>query len=122
EENVVEMFSRDGKTYVRINDYDMLRELFGDLLRELQRIKSEGDFEAGKRMIEDYGIKIDPVLHEELLERYEKLDLAPYSGYMNPELVAVTDDAGNIIDVEVKYIDDFTGQMMKYGREYSFLK
>ncbi|MFN2379210.1 MAG: dihydrofolate reductase [Bacteroidales bacterium] len=122
EENVVEMFSREGKTYVRINDYDRLRELFGDLLRELQRIKSEGDFEAGKRMIEDYGIKIDPVLHEELLERYEKLDLAPYSGYMNPELVAVTDDAGNIIDVEVKYIDDFTGQMMKYGREYSFLK
>ena len=121
-ENVVEMFKRDGKSYVRVNDYEKLRELFGDLLRELQRIKSEGDFEAGKQMIETYGIKIDPVLHDELLERYAKLDLAPYSGYMNPELTPVTDDEGNITDVKVRYIDDFVGQMMKYGKEYSFLK
>lgn len=121
-ENVVEMFKRDGKTYVRVNDYDRLRELFGDLLRELQRIKSEGDFEAGKQMIESYGIKIDTVLHNELLERYAKLDLAPYSGYMNPELIPVMDDDGNITDVKVRYIDDFVGQMMKYGKEYSYLK
>lgn len=121
-ENVVEMFKRDGKSYVRVNDYEKLRELFGDLLRELQRIKSEGDFEAGKQMIESYGIKIDPVLHDELLDRYAKLNLAPYSGYMNPELTPVTDDDGNITDVKVRYIDDFVGQMMKYGKEYSFLK
>lgn len=122
EENVVEMFSKDGKTYVRINDYDKLRGLFGELLKEMQRIKSEGDYEAGKEMIENYGIQIDPDLHQELLERYSKLNLAPYSGYMNPNLIAVTDDEGNITDVKVKYVDDFVGQMMIYGKEYSFLK
>jgi len=121
-DNVVEMFTRDGKTYVRINDYDSLRELFGDLLSEVQRIKSEGDFEAGKELVETYGILIDPVLHGELIERYAKLDLAPYSGYINVNLVPVTDNEGIITDVKVEYVDDFLGQMMKYGKEYSFLK
>jgi dipeptidyl-peptidase-3 len=95
--------------------------LFGNLLSEVQRIKSEGDYEAGKQLVEEYGIKVDSELHAELLERYEALNLAPYSGYMNPVLHAVKDDLGNITDVTVEYIDDFLGQMMKYGREYSFL-
>ncbi|MEZ5012387.1 MAG: hypothetical protein R2744_12760 [Bacteroidales bacterium] len=121
EDGVIEIFSRDGKSYVRINDYDKLRELFGSLLKEVQRIKSEGDYEAGKNLVEEYGIKVDPVLHAELLERYAKLNLAPYSGYMNVNLVPVTDNDGTIKDVKVEYVDDFLGQMMKYGREYSFL-
>ena len=83
-ENVVEFFKRDGKTYVKINDYNKLRILFGELLKEIQRIKSEGDFEAGKKIIEDYGVKIDPKLHTEILERYAKLNLAPYTGFVNP--------------------------------------
>lgn len=120
--NVVEMFTSEGKSYVRINDYDRLRELFGQLLKEVQRIKSEGDFEAGKLLIEKNGIQVDPVLHTELLERYAKLNLAPYSGYMNVNLVAERDVDGNITDIKVEYIDDFLGQMMKYGKEYSFLK
>ena len=120
-DNVIEMASRDGKTFVKINDYEKLRVLFGEMLKEVQRIKSEGDFEAGKNMIETYGVKIDPVLHAEILARYEKLNMAPYSGFVNPVLVPVVDAEGKITDVKVEYCSDFLGQMMEYGKKYSFL-
>ena len=119
--NVVELFKSNNKSYVRINDYKMLRELFGELLNEIQRIKSEGDFDAGKKIIENYGVKIDADLHTEILKRYDKLNLAPYTGFINPKLIPVFDNAGEITDVEVEYVDDYLGQMMEYGRNYSFL-
>ena len=119
-DNVVEIFRRDGKSYVRINDYNMLRTLFGKLLREIQRIKSEGDFEAGKNLIEDYGVKIDQKLHAEILQRYAKLNLAPYTGFVNPYLFPVLNTNGEITDIRVEYTDDFLGQMMYYGENYSF--
>ncbi len=120
-DKVIEMVSRDGKTFVKINDYVKLRVLFGDMLKEVQRIKSEGDFEAGKNMIENYGVKIDPALHAEILARYEKLNLAPYSGFVNPVLKPVIGAQGKITDVQVEYCSDFLGQMMEYGKKYSFL-
>lgn len=120
-ENVVEVVNRDGKSYVKINDYNKLQTLFGTLLKEIQRIKSEGDFEAGKALIENYGVKIDQKLHAEILERYAKLNLAPYTGFVNPELVPVIDSKGDTIDITVEYVDDFLGQMMTYGKNYSFL-
>lgn len=120
-ENVIEMVERDGKVYVRINDYAKLRTLFGEMLAEVQRIKSEGDFEAGKELIENYGITVDPVLHAGILERYAGLNLAPYTGFVNPMLTPVLNSKGNITDITVEYIDDFIGQMIFYGRNYSFL-
>ncbi len=120
-DNVIEMVKRDGKTFVKINDYYALREKFGMLLKEIQRIKSEGDFEAGKELVENYGVKIDQELHSEILERYAKLGLAPYSGFINPTLVAVTDNSGVIIDIKVRYNEDFLAQMLDYGKKYSFL-
>jgi dipeptidyl-peptidase-3 len=119
--NVVEIVLHEGKTYVRINDYNKLRILFGELLKEIQRIKSEGDFEAGKKIIEDFGVKIDPQLHSEILERYAKLNLAPYTGFVNPYLLPVYDANGKITDITVEYTNDFLGQMMYYGKNYSFL-
>ena len=95
--------------------------LFGELLREIQRIKSEGDYEEGKKLIENYGVKVDPDLHAEILERYAKLNLAPYTGFVNPELVPVFNDIGAITDVEAEYVNDYLGQMLEYGRNYSFL-
>jgi dipeptidyl-peptidase III len=120
-DNVIELVKKDGKTYSRINDYERLRELFGQLLREIQRIKSEGDFEVGKALVENYGVKVDPVIHKEMLERYEKLNLAPYTGFINPLLVPVLDGDGNIVDVKVEYKDDYLDQMLYYGKNYSFL-
>jgi dipeptidyl-peptidase-3 len=120
-DNVVEMIHRDGKTYVKIHDYDKLRTLYGELLKEIQRIKSEGDYEAGRKLIEDYGIKVDPALHAEVLERYAKLHLAPYSGFVNPYLSPVHGSDGSITDIKVEYTDDYLGQMMYYGKHYSFL-
>lgn len=120
-DNVIEIAKRDDKTYVRINDYARLRNLFGEMLKEVQRIKSEGDYEAGRNMIENYGVKIDSTLHREILARYEKLNLAPYSGFVNPRLIPVTDKEGRITDVKVEYCSDYLGQMMEYGRKYSFL-
>jgi dipeptidyl-peptidase III len=120
-ENVIETFRREGKSYVKINDYRKLQTLFGELLKELQRIKSEGDFEAGKKLVEDFGVKVDGQLHKELLERYEKLHLAPYTGFVNPKLVPVLDANGEITDVKVECVDDYLSQMMNYGKEYSFL-
>ena len=120
-ENVVELFKKDGKSFIKINDYLKLRNLFGELLREVQRIKSEGDYEEGKRIIENFGVKVDPVLHSEILERYKNLNLAPYTGFVNPDLIPVYDADGRIKDVKVEYVNDFLGQMLDYGRKYSFL-
>jgi dipeptidyl-peptidase-3 len=119
--NVVELFKNNGKTFVRINDYLSLKQIFGELLKEIQRIKSEGDFEAGKKIIENYGVKINADLHEEILRRYDKLNLAPYSGFVNPKIIPVFNDYGEITDVEVEYVNDYLGQMMEYGRNYSFM-
>jgi dipeptidyl-peptidase-3 len=120
EDNVIEKKTRDGKTFFVVNDYEKLRDLFGQLLRELQRIKSEGDYEAGKALVENYGVKVDPELHAEVLERYESLNIAPYSGFINPVLEPVMED-GEIVDIAVKYPDDFSRQMLYYARQYSFL-
>ena len=121
-DNVIEKKVRDSKTYFVINDYDKLRELFGELLREVQRIKSQGDFEAGKALIENYGVKVDPELHQEVLARYATLNSSPYSGFINPEFIPVTDADGNITDVQVEYPDDFREQMLGYSERYGFLK
>ena len=121
DEKVIELFKRANKTFVRINDYKKLRVLFGAMLMEIQRIKSEGDFESGKRIIEDFGVKVERSLNEEILTRYAKLNLAPYTGFVNPELVPVYNSTGEITDVTVKYTDDYLGQMMYYGKNYSFL-
>ena len=121
-DNVIRFLIRGGKTFVKINDYEKLRNLFGELLREIQRIKSEGDFNAGKELVENYGVKVDQGLHAEVLERYAKLDLAPYSGFVNPNLTPVLDRDGAITDVRVEYTDDYLGQMMYYGKNYSFLR
>ena len=120
-ENVVEFIKKEAKTFVKINDYEKLRILFGNMLREVQRIKSEGDFDSGKKIIEDYGVKVNADLHAEILERYSKLHLAPYTGFVNPILTPEFDLNGNITDITVNYVDDFLGQMMEYGKKYSFL-
>ncbi|TNF31111.1 MAG: dihydrofolate reductase [Deltaproteobacteria bacterium] len=119
-DHVVELVERDGKHYVQIHDYDKLRGLFGQLLSEVQRIKSEGDYEAGKALVEGYGVKVDPTLHAEVLARYKKLGIAPYAGFINPRLVPVM-DGEEIVDVKVEYPDDFAAQMREYARDYGFL-
>ena len=120
-ENVIEKISRDGKTYFNINDYDKLRELFGVLLRESQRIKSEGDYDAAEKLVEGYGVKVDQNLHAEILERNKKFKSAAYAGFVNPELVPVYNQQNELIDIEVRYIDDFAYQMLKYSEEFGFL-
>ena len=119
-DKVIEKKTKDGKTFFVVNDYNKLRALFGELLKEMQRIKSEGDFNTGKSMIEKYAIKIDPVLHKEVKGRYEKLKLAPYAGFINPVLEPVM-KGNEIIDVKLSYPTDFAGQMMFYSKNYSFL-
>jgi dipeptidyl-peptidase-3 len=119
-DNVVELVKKDGKTYVKINDYNKLRDLFGQLLREIQRIKSQGDYAAGKNLIETYGVKVDPALHKEVLERYKKLNIKPYKGFIQPKLVPVM-DGDNITDVKIEYPTNFFDQMIAYGKNYSFL-
>ncbi|MCF0166115.1 MAG: dihydrofolate reductase [Bacteroidales bacterium] len=121
EANVIEKKVRDGKTYFVINDYEALRGLFGDLLAEIQRIKSEGDYEAGKALVEGYAVRIDPELHKEVLERYASLELKPYGGFVNPVIYPVTNDKGEVIDYDLDYSQDFVGQMMYYGKNYSTL-
>ena len=118
--NVIEKKVRDGKTYFVVNDYEALRGLFGDLLAEIQRIKSEGDYEAGKNLIMKYAVDIDPALHKEVLERYAALGLKPYGGFVNPEIVPVEKD-GKIVDYKVVYTDDYLGQMLEYCHKYSTL-
>lgn len=120
-ENVIEKINRDGKTFFVINDYVRLRELFGELLREVQRIKSEGDFEAGKNLIETYGVKIDQDLHEEILKRNEKFNSAPYSGFINPVLVPVYNSDNEIVDINVTQPKDFASQMIDYAEKYTTL-
>lgn len=120
EDKVIEKKVRDGKTYFVINDYDALRGLFGKLLAEIQRIKSEGDYAAGKALVEDYAVNIDYDLHKEVLERYEALELKPYKGFVNPDIVPVV-KGGKVVDYAVEYCDDFIGQQLKYGREYKTL-
>ncbi len=117
--DVIEMPKRDGKTYVVINDYAALRNLFGELLAEIQRIKSTGDFDAARDMVETYGVKIDYDLHKEVLERYEALDIAPYKGFINPVYTAVKDAEGNITDVTVSYMEGYAEQMLRYSKDYS---
>jgi dipeptidyl-peptidase-3 len=119
-ENVVQLIKRDGKTYVQINDYAKLRTLFGDLLREIQRIKSQGDFAAGQALIENYGVKVDPEIHKEVKERFSKLTSAPYKGFIQPRLTPVI-EGGKFVDVKVEYPASFTSQMLEYGKRYSFL-
>ena len=120
-ENVIEKIVENDKTYFVINDYEKLRELFGELLREIQRIKSEGDYEAGKNLIENYGVKIDQELHAEILKRNEKFTSAPYSGFINPVLTPELDDKGEIIDIKVEQPENFAVQMIEYAKRYSTL-
>lgn len=119
DENVIEFVKKDGKTYLKINDYTKLRALFGKLLAEIQRVKSEGDYEGGKMLVERYGIKFDPNLHKEVLSRYEKLNIAPYKGFVNPIYVAEKDSKGNITDVKIKYGEGYVEQMLRYSKDYS---
>lgn len=120
-DNVVEFVKKEGKTYVQVNDYEKLRNLFGQLLAEIQRIKSEGDFAAARDIVENYAVKIDPVLHAEVLDRYKKLNLAPYKGFINPVYKAVTDAEGNITDVTIDYTEGYAEQMLRYSKEYANL-
>jgi dipeptidyl-peptidase-3 len=119
-DNVIEKKVRDGKTYFVVNDYQALRGLFGRLLGEIQRIKSEGDYKAGKALVEKYAVNIDPVLHKEVKDRYDALGLKPYGGFVNPDIVPVV-KKGKVVDYEVVYTSDYLGQMLSYGKKYSTL-
>lgn len=121
EGNVIELVRISGKTYVRINDYVKLRGLFGQLLAEVQRIKSEGDYEAARQLVERYAVKVDLDLHDEITARYSKLGIPPYKGFINPVLIPLADDAGNIVDIQVDYTETYTNQMLRYSKVYSTL-
>ena len=120
-DNVIEQVKRDGKTYFNINDYDKLRVLFGQLLRETQRIKSEGDYDAAEKLVEGFGVKVDQDLHAEILKRNEKFEGAAYSGFVNPELIPVYNPENELIDIEVKYVNSFEYQMLQYSDRFGFL-
>ncbi len=120
-DKVIEKVEKDGKTYYNINDYNKLRVLFGDLLREIQRIKSEGDYQAGKNLVETYGVKVDQALHKEVLDRVAPLDLAPYSGFVYPTFVPVKNDQGEITDIKIENKQSFVEQMLYYAKQYSTL-
>lgn len=120
-DKVVELVKKDGKTYVVVNDYEKLRALFGELLSEIQRIKSTGDYQSAHDLVENYAVKVDPALHAEVLERYKKLNLAPYKGFVNPKYEAVVDAAGKITDVKVTYDEGYAEQMLRYSKDYSNL-
>lgn len=120
-DKVVELKKREGKTFVVIHDYQQLRVLFGKLLAEVQRIKSEGDYEAGRSLVENYGVKIDPVLHHEIRERYVRLHLSPYKGFVNPIMREVKDDSGHVTDITLDYTEGYAEQMLRYSRDYSYL-
>ncbi len=117
----MELIKRDGKTYLTISDYPTLRKLFAQLLAEIQRVKSEGDYEAAKLLVETYAVGVDPVLHQEILERFNKLDLAPYKGFLNPKLIPVYADDGHIIDIYADYSETYEEQMMRYSHDYAAL-
>lgn len=118
-DNVIEMVKKDGKTFIKINDYAKLRNLFGELLCEIQRIKSEGDYAAGKKLVEQYAVKVDPALHKEVLDRYAKLDIAPYKGFVNPVYSLVTDESGKVTDVKIDYSEGYVDQMLRLSKDYS---
>ncbi|TYK31973.1 dihydrofolate reductase [Bacteroides pyogenes] len=118
-DKAVEMIEKNGKTYVVVNDYQKVRTLFGELLAEIQRIKSTGDFNAARSLVEKYAVKVDPVLHAEVLERYKRLNLAPYKGFVNPKYELATDKDGNVTDVTVSYDEGYAEQMLRYSRDYS---
>lgn len=119
--DVVRLVKRDGNTYVEITDYEALRQLIATLLAEVQRIKSEGDFAAARQLVEQYAVKVDPVLHEEVLARYNQLDLAPYKGFINPMLLPVRDQEGRICDIQINYSESYAHQMLRYSTEYASL-
>ena len=119
--DAMQLVKRDGKTFVSITDYEALRRLIARLLAEIQRIKSEGDFEAARQLVEKYAVKVDAQLHEEILSRYAKLDLAPYKGFLNPVMTPVTDERGEITDVTLDYTEGYADQMLRYSRDYSLL-
>ena len=119
-DNVVEFIKKNNKTYVQINDYNKLRTIFGELLKEIQRVKSEGDYEAGKNLVETYGVKVNQELHKEVLERYAKLKVKPYKGFIQPRLVPVM-EGDEITDIKLEYPASFFRQMMDYGKKYSLL-
>lgn len=121
EERIIEMVCLDRKTYVQINDYEKLREIFGKQLAEIQRIKSEGDLEAARQLVERYGVKIDPSLHMEVRERYKRLNLAPYKGFINPVYTPVLDDQQQIIDIKISYGEAYDAQMLRYSKDYATL-
>jgi dipeptidyl-peptidase-3 len=119
--DVVQLVKRNGKSYVHITDYAALRQLFAKLLAEIQRIKSEGDFLAARQLVEQYAVQIDPKLHHEVLERYSRLNLAPYKGFINPQLLPVLDAEGEIADIQVSYAESYAHQMLRYSSEYATL-
>ena len=121
EGNSIRLVTKNGKTFVVIDDYRALRSLFGTLLAEVQRIKSEGDYYAAKEMVEKYAVKIDVELHSEILERYARLNLAPYKGFLNPVMKPVHDDNGDIVDITIDYTETYTEQMLRYSRQYATL-
>ena len=118
---VIRKYVREGKTYVDVMDYEALRGLFGELLREVQRIKSQGDYEAAKNLVEGYGVKVDQEIHKEVLERSEALGIAPYGGFINPQMESTRAESGEIISVDVTFPDNFTEQMLYYSSQFSFL-
>ena len=120
-DNAMELVKRDGKTFVKINDYSKLRHLFGELLAEIQRVKSTGDFKGAQTLVETYGVKIDPELHREILDRYAKLNITPYKGFINPVYTAVRDNDGNITDVKISYTEGYAEQMLRYSKDYATL-
>ena len=119
--NAMQLLKKNGKTYLKITDYAQLRNLIAQLLAEIQRIKSEGDYEAARQIVEQYAVGIDPQLHNEVLARYKKLNLAPYKGFINPVLMPVYDKDGVIIDVEVDYNEPYDHQMLRYSSEFGTL-
>jgi dipeptidyl-peptidase-3 len=119
-ENVITLETKDGKTFFVINDYQKLRRLYGELLADVQRITSEGDYEAARNLIETYGVQVDQGLHKEVLDRYARLNLAPYAGFVNPVYTPVIEN-GKIVDVKVSYLEGYIEQMLRYGKQYSFL-
>ncbi|MEE0979016.1 MAG: dihydrofolate reductase, partial [Muribaculaceae bacterium] len=119
DQNVIEIVTLNGKKFIKINDYAKLRDLFGQLLAEIQRIKSEGDYEAGAALVENYAVKVDPELHKEVLDRYSHLTISPYRGFVNPVYTATFNDNGEITDVAVTYSEDYPTQMLRYSRDYS---
>ena len=115
------MTKRDGKTYLQVNDYELLRQAFATLLAEIQRIKSEGDFDGARSMVEQYAIHVDSVLHEEMLERYAKLGIAPYKGFLNPHMTLEQSADGTITDIRLDYSETYEHQMLRYSSEYGYL-